>query len=849
MLAVSYKYFFTIIFLLFLCPNLGAQGLDCKLGYFQSRYNCGIYTITGGSKIPDILVTAKNVCEMNHKLHGCDQLAKENPESAKYIQSCDYKFICSRQVLEENTTINFAIKCMEGASDVLEDYTKLFAFIKKVKATKDAAYEACNKDLVCKRQLARGIPEFEKMDDATLAKYNSVYIENQKMRYENQMAENERDKRVREFDQINDKRIISAEITREVTRDREVEKQEIDDFNNSSAEMMLKKFGDAKKNAEKAWHDMLGIKAQCYDSQFYTRWVCAKTFDAVFGIQSVKLVAVGAKNGVKLVSKKLIHPLERRGILSAKPLHENDLRTFVRGLFSERNLSKRATSDADNEAFIKIAASEVELPGTLFMRVENAFLKKINDLLKDKNFITSINNKYNELVQKRVAEVLKSYPDIKNEFKELTYQGFKEIEYNFLTKSGKDIPESFKADLAKALGKAGEDLDFYLVHNDLIRKSDVASGWYKAGFGKTGDRANIASRVARDQKDKMYADFDDSAIVRQLEEDIAATKDLARAIEKDFPKEFLDDVPGTHFKVVNVDILALSRKFPKVGEFLEQIKIKTGIRDISFEAVSKIKKLQEKSDQFSPPVRNIARENASFTLTDGTQVGIDYRDVGALNAQMQMRALLQSGSVKDAIKNSRTNFNLATDELNRRKQQFEDILIEIVEERRKKDPDFAFNHAKSGDDGVATFSGELTPKEIEDVARRWAKKEASVKGGKPSSARFSIPNPKVKDIMEKNKLATHGESIEKRLRERLNGLISNRDFNDLTIMVKMQGEKSGMGRVDIFIATGGKNKLTRDEIKKIAEEYKQAIKDINNKGDPEEGSRSFRYVSNQFQIE
>ena len=818
------------------------------MSYLEERYNCGIYSLTAGSKIPDVLDAAKNFCEINKKIQGCDQLAKENPESAKYIQSCEIGAICSRKILENDTITDFAIKCTQGAFDVFEDYKKLFIFVKKVKANKDAAYKACNTEIKCKRQLSEGFPEFDRMPDEILAKYTSVYIEDKKIQYENQMAKFERDSRGMSFDPIRDKRVISAQITRETTQDPDLARQQLIDFEKSSSDLLLQGFHEARTKANNEWNSLLGIKAKCYDSQFYTRWICAKTFEIAFGIQSLKTVALASKHGVNLVAKKLLPPLEKRGILKTSS-DKSSTRSFVRSLFTEKNLGKRATSNNDNEAFIKIATSEIELPGSLFLRVENAFLKKVNDLLKDKNFITSVNNKYNEFVQTRINDILKKYPDIKNEFKELSYQGFKEIEYNFLTKSGKEFPQSFKDDLAQAISKAGEDLDKYLIKNDLVRKSDMASSWYRAGIGKTGDRASIAARIARDNDKKNFADFDEPHIIKKLEAEINETKDLARAIESNFPIEYLDAVPGTPFKVVNEDILALSRKFPSVGEFLEQMKIKTGDRTISFETATKIKKLQEKSDQFSPPVRSVVRENASFTLSNGTQLGIDYRDVGALNAQMQMRALLQSGNVKEAIKFSRENFNRATDELNRRKKQFEDILIEVVEERKKKDPSFAFKHAKSGDDGVASFTGELSTLETESIVRKWAKKEAQLTGGKPSSARFSMPNPKVKNIVEKNKLAVHGESIEKRLRERLNGVIPLSDFNDLTILIKMQGLKSGTGKVDIFIATGGKNKLDQVQIKKIAEEFKLAVKDINKKGDPEDSSRAFQYVTNQFQIE
>ncbi len=109
-----------LLFFLLILPSSYAQNsLDCQMGYLEARFNCGIYSFTAGNKIPEALVAAKNYCEINKKIQGCDELAKKSPVSAKYIQSCDYKFLCSRKILEDNIASNFVVKCMEGASDIL----------------------------------------------------------------------------------------------------------------------------------------------------------------------------------------------------------------------------------------------------------------------------------------------------------------------------------------------------------------------------------------------------------------------------------------------------------------------------------------------------------------------------------------------------------------------------------------------------------------------------------------------------------------------------------------------------------------------------------------------------------
>ncbi len=784
---------------------------------FQKTFEC-LFLDCNRVPPPPSLALAQSNCELQKVAQKCDQITQKNPDDAKYIRSCTLEKICQRQLLP--TDILRVEACFRGAAEVYADYKKYFLDVADRIEQENEELKKCQ-DVACKRDRSKGIPEFDHMDNATLGKYPITYIDLKVKDYRNYMSS-----------------YLRAEAANKYYRENTgLKRFNENQSNNRQAPHSLEfDYIDAGKNFLKK----AGVILECYDQQAYSEILCHAILKTALPFAVFK----GGVMTIRSVASVLTAQVERRGwIIGSRFIQENE-RSFIRQLFLEKHGFQKFTSKAENQLMMDAATSSVPVAGRVFIRIENGILKYLNKFIGDKRLITSINNKYNEILFRRMAELKKKFPDV--DFN--PYQGFKEVEYMVTTKNGQPLPSNFLNDVDKMFQDANKELKDHLQSNSILRASDQPDTWYRAGVGRTGDMANAAARESRDDlTQNVLVNFDDPKVIAKLQASIGEGRKLASELAQSFSgTEMVSTRDGV--TTLNADVMGLVRKYPESVDLRQALQNKYPGQTIDVEHIDKLKKLYEIQDRFSPPVRFAEREIASFTNGKGTQVGIDFVNAGGANAEGQLRALSQSQTSQQMLQSSRTHFEIATSELNRKKDQFSKICEKLVAEHNASLPPggrpITVSVAKSGDDGVADFSEVLTQKQKDWIAKEWARRENEA--SKPSSsARISIPNELVTDLSQKNILAAHGENIEKELRTLVTGQISNRNLDGFVAKVEMKGFKSGMGSVDLSIAFAPGRSLTSDEILLIKNRFAKALKEINSNPD---GVGTFRYRMGDVRI-
>jgi hypothetical protein len=796
--------------------NAPAAYLNFVTESVKSTFECLTYDCKTGST-PPILNILQMKCEAEKEKLGCSKITDKDPGEAKYIRSCTFKKICERKLMPSLGLD--VVACLRGAAAVYHDYADMLQGISyKIEEHQDELKNCTS--LSCKRSLAKGTPEFANMDDATFLKYNATYIENRAGAYRAYISHYNRVQAAGKY------------FDDDTGRKRFYENQDRRDVSLTAIEVDYIKLG--RKAIESA-----GIKLDCYDDHAYAEILCHGILTSV----APGLVFKGGITAIRSVAALAATTLERRGFITGQKYFFESERTLHRQLFTEKHFFKRFTTKEQNALFIQAADESVPKPGRVFFRIENGVLKFLNSNIGDKVLVTSINNKYNEILFRKLAELKKKYPDM--DFP--PYQGFKEVEFMAVTRNGSPIPDTLMRDVDNMFQDANKELKRHLDVNSILRASDQPENWFRAGVGRTGDMANAAARESRnDLGHNVLVNFDDPAILAKLENSVAEGRRLTERLSRTFAGSEMisvrDGIP-----TLNSDVMGLVRKYSDAAELRHALSTKYPNQNISLEQANQIRQLYDIQDRFSPPVRFAEREIASFSSTHGTEVGIDFVNAGGANAEGQLRALLGSRNGTEMMARSRTEFGIATEELNRKKDQFNSIAQDLARAYNQNLPPggrpMQVTVAKSGDDGVATFSEILTQDQKDWIAKEWVRRE-SEKGKASSSARISIPNEAVKNVIQKNLLAGHGEDIEKALRSKLLGNISNKSLDQVLVKIEMKGHTSGTGYVNLSIASAKGKSLTSDQILEIKRYFEKAVKQVNKS----DSKKTMRYGAGEIRI-
>ncbi len=532
----------------------------------------------------------------------------------------------------------------------------------------------------------------------------------------------------------------------------------------------------------------------------------------------------------------------------------------------------------------------------LYLDIDNAAMKRLNDTLGNKDYVTALTNYHKDILSRKINKVLRKYPGIEVDL----YSDFKTIRYAFKSNSTPaNIPDSLIKELSTSFEEANSEFAKTVTSLEGIPIDENPSRWFQGGFGESADQAGNASKKSRTLDSKREnakltpydkekyaftrdpkAGYDDAKTFVQMDVDeIKKTGERLRdATHPLHQKGLIESIPNSNESTVAQPIMELLRKSSvtseqQAKEYIENIRkysseanppdIGDAIDILNARAMKKqieqtfgVELTQEQSmeliayanrlDGLTPGLWIAKREQANLSQASFGGMTGDVTGMGARNLTQVAYDLAKEDKLNAtrAIELTRQGENEITQTFKKVKEDFQLTVETYLENKGIK-----FKVPCSGDDCVVIPARELTHSEQQDLVRAFKNKE------NPSQFRLSfVPKGITSEL--RTQQAVNGELIEKALRKHLTGVANNKiaksRLDQITIATRMPNS-THQGNVDLLLGLGNDLKLSESEIELINEALDFAIKKVNSELSTvakEEGGEltSYNYRANQVDL-
>lgn len=468
-----------------------------------------------------------------------------------------------------------------------------------------------------------------------------------------------------------------------------------------------------------------------------------------------------------------------------------------------------------NKVFFALASKfdRFKSPPSLFVHVENAYLKSMNNIDFDK--ATEITQKYLSLLQREVdadpelaGKVMVSYQDYKGV--RLAFDGDPAQLENAMLKIHGKIENEF-ADWAKSNG-----LQNFLPHGGTHQPPKE---WFNWGSGLSDSEAEIAAREARGLKTGgvvRYVDVD-SRVVSKLK----GVETSRAALEKSLPRDLLDD------GVLNSDAIEILRSAQK---------LKGRTNDPSGRAKYLAHLATRFKQRFGVSLANAQLDQMAkyFSDVDTLMIGVyqtstksikppartgfyamDRAGLGPDNVHAAMKAMSDAGRRGLGVRETMS-------EVRKSSEKVTQALVTTLDTAKKAAASVGIQAKveRSGDDLWLVVNRDLSPAQQHAFADALARNEVGKKlrlmftpkalGGKPLTAAQKLDLTGGMSLMEKNlRLKIESEFSDPAMR---------RQFNRVTLGMRMDDQ----GGVELLMGVPRDSPLrnsleaTREELLKLA---------------------------------
>lgn len=430
------------------------------------------------------------------------------------------------------------------------------------------------------------------------------------------------------------------------------------------------------------------------------------------------------------------------------------------------------TTEAQNSEWMRLG-SKVESDGrTTFLDVQNSSIKRLNDATDDKVLVSALTNKNLEIVSQRVSGVLKKFPGVEA----IPYSDFKGIRYAFRSKPpATSLPKGFDEELRAALEAGNQEFAAFVRQAKVVGNSEDPARWFSYGYGQTGDQANMAARYGREQTGQnLLQNFSDPGVHSAMNASLQGTERLRSGLAGELGGTKLWDSEAGRSSL-RTDVFELSRKATSAEDLQAQIQRTTGVA-VTRDQARRILDYSRSVDEFSPGISVAQRQDASLTSAAHGGISIDFKGIGGQNLKETAEALAGAKSLPDAVVRARLGESPVTEALRRREAEVRAAIREVANKNN-----IAIDIRMSGDDMVVIPNREMTGAERQQIA------QAIANTTNPSSIRMSSV-PAGIPASRRSELAAAGESIEKQLRQNLQGQIPKEKLERILFSVEMQSK-------------------------------------------------------------
>ena len=477
-------------------------------------------------------------------------------------------------------------------------------------------------------------------------------------------------------------------------------------------------------------------------------------------------------------------------------------------------LNRTFARPAQNEAYSEIADAAFSDGDTVFFGVENSATGALNTALRDKDLVTALTNRHQELVVQQMRLLSVRNPGLRSHI----YSDFKSLRYAFTGR----IPQDLEKQLDAAYQAANQAFNQEMRTLKILRASDDPADLFKAGHGPTESDAMQMAREAREVPVVQNSGHVESAGGAQAQS--------PRMLSADRPEDRqLMEQRLSRFHQSQAELQANSRLAPLLegaasekiptDEVLDVVRRATpekakiilqqryGLKDLTDSDAKQLIDWAKAAGNMAPPLRIMRREVVSMDTAVFGGLTADFRGLGVANIKATGRALVRSKSLDDAFIGVRAGEREVTASFQDKLNTFKSIVGDVAK--------------CTGDDCGAIATKPFTMVEKQQVLNRLAANP------KTREIRMAFIADGIKNAPDRSLMATHGEGIEKFLRKNLEGVIPHDRLKNLTFAIDMQGRKAGQGTVSWLVGGAETAPLTADERRVIDRAFEQSVKDVN----------------------
>lgn len=584
---------------------------------------------------------------------------------------------------------------------------------------------------------------------------------------------------------------------------------------------------------EPTWLATLGVKLQCYNSKKVAELTCYEITSLVAdplvlasgggALAYRALRSAGIKTEARGIAKatgtettpnsnpstsELRNPSEKRLTSQAKN-QRNTVNQKKRERLIKEQLNKEYTSEAQNMAWIRMADEATEQKGYRFVDIENTQIKKLNDVLDNKDLVTSMTSRHKQIIIDNMHDLKSKYPDLEI----LPYTDFKSVRFAIKP----PLPKGLDDELAQIFEKSNTQFQNELLSNGIVRSSDNPQSWFRGGLGDTADQANIAARISRESSEVKLTSYSNPETRQKLSQNLEQTEILRqKLVSSQLPKNLFESVNGGSHHIPHREVFDLSRKHPDDTAF--KVALETTYKQkMDFTDIDNLRAYIDKVDGFAAGVRIGKREVATVTGADKGALAMDFTGMGAYNLRETALALTRSSNIDNALTQSRVAEKNVTQMFKRRMNERIRIIDNYLGDKKQLG---SLNVRCSGDDCVFILPSKISLKEERELIQRLSRTEG------PSDIRLSFINQRVTNPTSRTQMANHGETLEKLTRKELMGQIPDSLLKDLTFGVSMRGEAAGQGGVQLLIGNS-KKALNNKDRRLIQQAFERATNKLN----------------------
>ncbi|MBX3032656.1 MAG: hypothetical protein KF865_01945 [Bdellovibrionaceae bacterium] len=743
---------------------------------------------TGLSTDPAVRA-ARNSCELRMKALGCDQAVKDE-------FACERRD-CATDSQGKSGLMGFVAGCWDSLDEIGREVMKAaildpYEFLKKSHEATTNYLKTCANSLPCKMKLyeeAHGAkPDESKIAD--LKAMNSVAKLDVLWRNAQARMNSTGEQNRRQMQRLANEKALRAYQDSSTPHPPPFSEES----ENSSFWITVKSFMSEQMTAAgETAKDVRALdRLYCLNTRFASQLACYAFF-----AEAAPAIAGGiAAKSPALMRFATSQMRAKTGVgLGAKALPSLSRQSYI-----EANLSKVATTPAENRAFLaaKEAAEKTGDGKTLFYQVENSAMKHLNDSTGDMNLVTALTNRHKEILGGKIKELERNNPG-------LEILGYSDPKTSSFALRGK-VPADIEKQLDDILKSTNKEFADELRVNQVVRATDKPDTWFRGGLDTDADGANLYTRQAREQGDGNSLVTSSNAAARERAAGNLKEAESARVqLESKFGSSRLMEGEAGR-KTLNREVFDLAKKNSDPEKLAAAVRSRYGI-DLGRDDAAQLLDYNRKVDRFNPNI--FITERKIVNLDEAAQGGfsVDFKGMGSANQQATARGLARATDTRSAITATRAGEQAVTGDFQSKIDKLQKITGNVSE--------------CTGDNCAGVVKKALSRSDKQKMMNDIAADPQT------RDVRLAFIRDGIKEKGDRTLISTHGELIEKNLQKALEGKIPAGKLKEFTFGVDMQGRKAYDGAVDLIIGSSGKTNFTAKEMETIQDALRQAVRQQN----------------------